>query len=325
MMWTKEEKIQTVFDEIKTQREQGIVLSPSGKRGAFDCDLVDNPHVFRMGGDWYMTYVGHDGEGYRTGLAGSKDLLKWERLGLIMDHSHSDGTWDRYNAAGCIVRDHIWGQAPAPHRHNGKYVMPYLGSQTPGYECGDISVGLATADHIAGPWKREDQPILVALENDMERNAIWKIHILPLGTRYMAFFPAGRLGIVGHEWMSAAYSDNLVDWVREKENPLLKMTLDENGGKWGVHQTGDCEVVKIDDTWVMIYFTDSPYGIIDSFAISDDLVKWAPSHIPLLERKEPYNRTYAHKPCIFKHEGTVYHFYNAVGDSGRVIALATSR
>jgi hypothetical protein len=34
---------------------------------------------------------------------------------------------------------------------------------------------------------------------------------------------------------------------------------------------------------------------------------------------------YAHKPWLLKHDGVVYHFYCAVGNQGRVIALATSR
>jgi hypothetical protein len=32
-----------------------------------------------------------------------------------------------------------------------------------------------------------------------------------------------------------------------------------------------------------------------------------------------------HKPWLLKHKGVVYHFYRAVGNQGRAIALATSR
>lgn len=43
-------------------------------------------------------------------------------------------------------------------------------------------------------------------------------------------------------------------------------------------------------------------------------------------RKVPKPREiYAHKPWVLKHDGIVYHFYCAVGDRGRVIALATSK
>jgi len=34
---------------------------------------------------------------------------------------------------------------------------------------------------------------------------------------------------------------------------------------------------------------------------------------------------YAHKPWLLKHHGVVYHFYCAVGNQGRAIAMATSR
>jgi len=46
---------------------------------------------------------------------------------------------------------------------------------------------------------------------------------------------------------------------------------------------------------------------------------------PLVGPGEPYDRAYAHKPWVVKWKGVVYHFYCAVGDEGRVIALATSQ
>ena len=51
--------------------------------------------------------------------------------------------------------------------------------------------------------------------------------------------------------------------------------------------------------------------------------KWTGPH--LIEPSEPWDATYAHKPWVIKHDGVVYHFYCAVGNEGRVIALATSR
>ncbi|MCC6144545.1 MAG: hypothetical protein IT368_12130 [Candidatus Hydrogenedentes bacterium] len=44
----------------------------------------------------------------------------------------------------------------------------------------------------------------------------------------------------------------------------------------------------------------------------------------LIEPSEPWDKQYAHKPWVIKHDGVVYHYYCAVGDQGRVIALATS-
>jgi predicted GH43/DUF377 family glycosyl hydrolase len=50
--------------------------------------------------------------------------------------------------------------------------------------------------------------------------------------------------------------------------------------------------------------------------------KWTGSD--LVEPGESYDKTYAHKPWVLKYNGVVYHFYCAVSNEGRVIALATS-
>ena len=63
-----------------------------------------------------------------------------------------------------------------------------------------------------------------------------------------------------------------------------------------------------------------------TFACSHDLVtrtKWDGE--PLVKPSEPFDKTFAHKPWVMKHDGVVYHFYCAVGDQGRAIALATSK
>ena len=89
---------------------------------------------------------------------------------------------------------------------------------------------------------------------------------------------------------------------------------------------GDPQVVRMGDTWVMFYF-GAFYrpGAFDTFACSRDLVHWRKWDGPdLVAPSEPWDKTFAHKPWVVKHDGVVYHFYCAVGDQGRVIALATS-
>ena len=60
-----EDLFQSIYEEVKTPYEYGIVLSYSGVgTDTFDSDLIDNPNVFAIPGDdtyVYMTYVGHDG------------------------------------------------------------------------------------------------------------------------------------------------------------------------------------------------------------------------------------------------------------------------
>jgi predicted GH43/DUF377 family glycosyl hydrolase len=95
----------------------------------------------------------------------------------------------------------------------------------------------------------------------------------------------------------------------------------------GTGISGDPQVVRMGKVWVMFYFGAfwRPKAF-DTFACSYDLVHWTRWDGPdLVAPSEPYDETYAHKPWLVKHEGIVYHFYCAVGDQGRVIALATSR
>jgi hypothetical protein len=73
------------FDRIGTPYKIGkLVLSASGQEGAFDKVSVDCPFVFRHDGQFYMTFVAFDGNGYQTGLASSPDLVSWKKEGAIL-------------------------------------------------------------------------------------------------------------------------------------------------------------------------------------------------------------------------------------------------
>jgi predicted GH43/DUF377 family glycosyl hydrolase len=91
--------------------------------------------------------------------------------------------------------------------------------------------------------------------------------------------------------------------------------------------SGDPQIVRMGDLWVMHYFGAGwEPKAFDTFAASRDLVHWTKWTGPhLIDPSEPWDFTYAHKPWLVKWRGTVYHFYCAVGDRGRTIALATSR
>jgi len=325
--------IAALHEEIKTPYEYDVILRPTGVNGDYDSDLVDNPNIFTIPGDTdyvYMTYVGHDGEGYRTGIARSKDLLTWEKVGIIMENG--DGTtWDSYNAAGYIVRDHIWGQLPTPHlNEDGKYCMTYLASDTPGYEAGIKRAGVAFADTIFNEdgsltqWTRHADPVLQGdSKYPYEKNIIWKLQAIynEEDDLYYGFYNAAT----GPEIMCGATSPDLIHWTRMETNPLLNTDKAPNGGTWGSSHNADADVVKVGDYWVMHYFTATPSsGIVDSFAVSTDLVNWQKSYITTTARNSTWSSTYSHKPCVVKNNGVVYHYYCAVGNQGRVIAVDTS-
>src|ERR1700677_3563332 len=82
-----------------------LVVAPSYRKGDFDSHAVDAPFLFFHEGRYFMTFVGWDKTGYRTGLASSTDLEAWHKEGLILDRGPEDSV-TQYNAAlTCILRD----------------------------------------------------------------------------------------------------------------------------------------------------------------------------------------------------------------------------
>src|SRR6187551_3200926 len=63
------EKMNAVYEEIKTPHKYGLVLIPADNEHKMDC-----PTIFRKGKMWYMTYLIFGGRGYETWLAKSKNL-----------------------------------------------------------------------------------------------------------------------------------------------------------------------------------------------------------------------------------------------------------
>jgi predicted GH43/DUF377 family glycosyl hydrolase len=120
------------------------------------------------------------------------------------------------------------------------------------------------------------------------------------------------------------------EWTSLAENPVLsraqpdvrefeKVTLYKSQIIWDNART-------LVHFFVMFYNGKCKTGERIGMAVSDDLVHWTKWTGPhLVESSESCDKAYAHKPWVIKHDGVVYHFYCAVGDQGRVIALATSK
>jgi len=319
------EKMAQVFEAVKTPYKYGIVLAhPDSTK------MVDSPTIFRMDSTWYMTYIVFDGRGYETWLAESPDLLHWDTKGRIL--SFTDSTWDASQKAGYVsLVDIEWGGTYQPKQHNGRYWLSYLGGSDHGYEAGQLGIGLASTQDITVPaeWLRKPSPVLSASDADArwyDNLTIYKSLIIEdkekvTGYPYVMYYNAkGQekdANGQGFESIAMAVSDDLENWKRYGEQPLITM-----------HQgiCGDAQITKIDDLYVMFYFGAfwRP-GAFERFACSYDLIHWTPwDGEDLIAPSEPYDNQFAHKPWVIKWNGIVYHFYNAVGDQGRVIALATS-
>jgi predicted GH43/DUF377 family glycosyl hydrolase len=324
-----QKEMQSVYNEVRTPYKYGIVLAaPDSTK------MVDSPTIFRAKGKWYMTYIVFDGHGYETWIAISDDLLQWKTLGKIM--SFTENGWDASQKAGYpSLVDINWGGSYGLMPYDNKYWVSYLGGADKGYEAGRLGVGMAYTDDLTKvhEMKRLEQPVLSPDDNDAthyDNRTIFKSSVIHdrnkiTGHPFVMFYNGSgdSSGANGRhfESISMAVSDDMIHWKRGKNNPLITR---------GRGICGDAQVVKMKDLFVMFYFgynwKEGAPGAFDRFACSYDLVHWTEwNGDNLIEPSLEYDRQYAHKPWMIKWKGVVYHFYNAVGDKGRVIALATSK
>lgn len=318
-----QEEMQHIYDEVKTPYKYGMVLSTGKKEEYVDC-----ASIFRMGDKWYMVYVEcFDKVGYETCLAESDDLLTWTPKGKILPFTKSG--WDAWQANGGIaLYDTNWEGSNSLSTFQGRYWLSYFGGNKQGYETDPLSIGMASTDDptVAKAWQRhEGNPVMTPFGEDarpFEKATLYKSFImhdptLSLGYPFIMYYNAKQEG-PWIERIGMAYSNDMVHWVRPADEEVLIDNLK------GI--SGDPQITKIGDLWVMFYFGAGwKKGAFDTFAVSRDLkhwTKWEGPHI--ISASESYDKVFAHKPWMIKHKGVVYHFYCAVSKEGRGLALATS-
>lgn len=316
-----------IFEEVKTPFKYGVVL-----KGAGTNELLDCPSIFRCGEHWYMMYVAITNKiGYQTFLARSDDLLHWEKLGRILSFGKTNA-WDAWQADGGIaLGDYRWEGSHELEKFDGKFWLTYIGGAKPGYETDPLSIGVAWTRQPAWPreWHRVPQnPVLSPRQPDVrpfEAKTLYKSQVIhdeaeSLGWPFVMFYNGKYKN--GYEQIGMAVSRDLLNWTRYGVDSVLVNGESKKNG-----MSGDPQIVKVGDVWVMFYFGAGwQPKAFDTFACSYDLVhwtKWDGAH--LVEPSEPFDKTYAHKPWVLKWNGVVYHFYCAVGEEGRVIAVATSK
>ncbi len=130
-------------DGIHFTRRSEPVLSPEKdyeKNGG-----VEDPRLVRFGDTYYLTYTSYNKKDAQLCLATSKDLIHWERRGVILPAYK--GRWNvRWTKSGAIV----------PEKIHGKYWMYYLGTTTDNND----QMGLASSTDLLH-WKDEaDAPVL---------------------------------------------------------------------------------------------------------------------------------------------------------------------
>ena len=113
-------------DGVHFKRRDEPVLSPTEsyeKNGG-----VEDPRLVQFGETYYLTYTGYNQTDAQLCLAISKDLIHWERKGIIIPANK--GNWNvKWTKSGAIV----------PEKIDGKYWMYFLGTSADDKDQGGLA------------------------------------------------------------------------------------------------------------------------------------------------------------------------------------------
>jgi beta-1,2-mannosidase len=106
---------------------------------------VEDPRLVQFGDTYYMTYTGYNKKDAQLCLATSKDLLHWERKGVILPAYK--GNWNvRWTKSGAIV----------PEKIAGKYWMYFLATSSDNKD----QIGLASSTDLLHWTEATTMPVL---------------------------------------------------------------------------------------------------------------------------------------------------------------------
>lgn len=299
--------------------------------GYEDVKMTDVPTVFQIPGDatWYMTFIGFDGKGYQSYIAESDDLVKWENFRLAMGYGPEGG----FDHGGVVLGAYLYESYGLKDprvlkKRDGKYWSLYGAyPRQGGYELRPGYEGVAVSED-GKSWKRAiDRPILSIHQDDVgewEQDCIYQPWLVEHDNTFYNFYNAANGRI---EQTGLALSENLLDWRRHPENPVVP-----NGPEGSFNEvfSADPKVFRDGDYWTMIFFGVGRGHAHIMAAFSRDLKHWTVNPEPLYQaggHPDGLDKEHAHKVSLVWNPAneTFYMFYNAVGAKGRGIGLLTSK
>jgi predicted GH43/DUF377 family glycosyl hydrolase len=118
---------------------------------------VEDPRLVQFGDTYYLTYTGYNKKDAQLCLATSKDLLHWERKGVILPAYK--GNWNvRWTKSGAIV----------PEKIGGKFWMYFLGTSQDNKD----QMGLASSIDLLHWTEATETPVLPAREGKFDSRVV---------------------------------------------------------------------------------------------------------------------------------------------------------
>ena len=321
-------EMQEIYEKLKTPNKLGAVVK-------WEDDFTDSPGVFKWGDKFYMYFIAISKDcnvsGYETHLAESQDLIHWSYVGPIFRRNDLDH-WDSKQVAGyAAFYDIDFDGSCAPIPVNDSYYISYLAGNSDGYEPDPLYMGLSKSSDPTDPngFSRFAEPILKPEDEDArpyDNKTLYKSFMfldeaMTTGHKYVNAFNAKHQDHT--ERIFLAVSDDGENWERYGQHAVIDLVSEDPDGII----TGDPQILKIDDIYVMIFFRYiKGKPAFNTFACSRDLENWTVwNGKPLIEAEYDWENVHAHKTWFVRYEGKNYHFYCACNDKNeRFIALATS-
>lgn len=293
----------------------GVVLRPAGGTG-FDSQIVESPSIIWDDArkQYVMVYTAYNSNNVGSiGWATSSDLTNWNSQGQLFKNSGNPANGDKNGCTGpCLVK------------YDGIYYLFYLGLNGEGYEGSPINLCLAVSSDLQS-WTYKG--ILIAPTSDIPwiSNTIYHPDPMKIGNHWFIFFNAkGTIDGEAAERTGFAYSKNIDGPYTVDPDRISKFA--EDVGNHGSIQCGDPSIFKLNGLYYMFYF-DTSHGdeVVDRYAWTTpaEFPRGWRYGGPIIKNDKPFNKTYAHKPFVLIKGNILYHYYTAVGDQGRCIALQT--
>ena len=296
---------------------KGVILKISETTTDFDSLEIESPYIIYDDNlkKYVMVYTAY-GQGHSSGIgwATSDDLLTWEKQGQLFSPSGLSENGDQYGTTG-----------PCLYYYQGLYYLYYLGLNGEGYEGRPISICLATSPSLTEPaWTYRGIKIATA-GTGWYSQAIFHPYLFTYNGKWWIFFNAegyDENGFKSERFGFATANSIGGEWVIDPERISQPFEADQVS-----IQAGDPALFEYDGLIYLFYFS-----LTSDAAHAVDRWGWTtPSEFPrgwrrggdLLDNTPSYQSSYAHKPFVVKKDNILYHYYTAVGDQGRCIALKT--
>lgn len=301
--------------------------------GHEDFKNTDVPCIYQLPGEhgkWHMSFIAFNGRGYNSFVAESTNLVQWANPRLAMGFGPSN----EFDFGGCVIGAYLYESydIKAPRvlkKWDGKYWTLYgCYPKQGGYEIDPGYEGVASSEDGL-TWKRaKDKYILSVHEPDVgewEKHCIYQPWLVEHKGTFYNFYNAKHMP----DWieqMGGATSENLMDWKRFANNPIVRV----NPGGYNEKFCSDGKVFRDGDHWVMFFFGAGKGSAHIMAAFSLDMLNWTAHPEPLHKaggHPGGLDKQFAHKISLVYNpdNDTFYMYYCACGNKGRGIGLITSK